>query len=350
MATGKMVQRSWDFDGEIGRVTRPENLRDYDVILVNTSAGKDSQAMSEVVIRECRKLGILNRVVMVHADLGRVEWAGTRELAEEHARHYGVRFEVVTRKGGDLLDAIEQRGMWPANKQRFCTSYFKRDQVAKLMTRLVTEIRDGMPKEVPASWVCGECGAGFESLQSCPQHGPRTVPTSFLDTQFGAGWWKDAFGFTAAPTVPVWSAGRGSSYRVRVLNCMGLRADESPARAKKTPFEMDPTRSNGRRIVDNWLPIHDWNVGQVWACIKQAGTRVHHAYALGMPRLSCCFCIFSPESALLLAGYHNRDLLREYAALETKMGHTFREKMSLVQIELKLQAGHVPGKVQDWVM
>ena len=54
--------------------------------------------------------------------------------------------------------------------------------------------------------------------------------------------------------------------------------------------------------IDDWLPLHDWSVDQVWGRIRASGVPHHPAYELGMPRLSCCFCIFSPRSALLLVG------------------------------------------------
>lgn len=90
----------------------------------------------------------------------------------------------------------------------------------------------------------------------------------------------------------------------RVLSVMGMRAEESPARRRLSPFSHDgswtclcrscrsirahggPRRagtSNGRRHVDVWLPLHDWPVGAVWERIAAAGTRPHPAYAAGMP-------------------------------------------------------------------
>src|SRR5690606_3897624 len=91
---------------------------------------------------------------------------------------------------------------------------------------------------------------------------------------------------------------------IRILNCLGLRAEESPSRAKKKPFTRDERSSNGKRVIDTWLPIHSWTTRQVWERIRASGVRHHPAYDLGMPRLSCCFCIFSPREALLLAGKH----------------------------------------------
>ncbi|MFK0294280.1 hypothetical protein ACIQU6_27935 [Streptomyces sp. NPDC090442] len=59
--------------------------------------------MASHVCALAAKIGVLHRVVIVHADLGDIEWEGTRQLAEEQARLLGVRFEVVKTEGGDIL-------------------------------------------------------------------------------------------------------------------------------------------------------------------------------------------------------------------------------------------------------
>jgi hypothetical protein len=69
-----------------------------------------------------------------------------------------------------------------------------------------------------------------------------------------------------------------------------------------------------------------------------------------MPRLSCCFCIFSPRSALLLAGKHNQELLAEYVRVEQAIGHTFRKELPLASIQQALADGEEPGPVQNWTM
>lgn len=247
------------------------SFTEYDVILINTSAGKDSQAMMDLVVELAREAGVSERLVAVHCDLGRVEWQGTRDLAERQAAHYGVRFEVVSRPQGDLLDHVESRGMWPSSAARYCTSDHKRGQVYTLLTKLVAERYDGRP--------------------------------------------------------------------VRILNCMGLRAQESPARAKRVAFQHDKKASNGRRHVDTWLPIHTWTVEQVWQRIAESGVEHHYAYDLGMPRLSCCFCIFAPRPALILAGQHNPELLSAYVQVEQRIGHTFRPDQTLVEIQSAVHAG-----------
>jgi 3'-phosphoadenosine 5'-phosphosulfate sulfotransferase (PAPS reductase)/FAD synthetase len=257
------------------------DLASYDVILVNSSAGKDSQAMLDLMVELATAAGVRDRLVVVHADLGRVEWAGTRELAERQAARYGVRFEVVSRPQGDLLTQIEQRGMFPSSTARYCTSDHKRGQVRRVMTKLTAEVQARRP-------------------------GP-----------------------------------------VRILNCMGLRADESPARAKKVVFEHDAKASNGKRHVDAWLPIHEWTTAQVWDRIRASGVEHHRAYDLGMKRLSCVFCVFAPKSALLVAGKHNPELLDAYVKVEEKIGHDFRKGFKLRVIQDELAAGAAPTASED---
>ena len=263
------------------------DLNSYDWIVLNSSAGKDSQAMIDYVVELTDAQGIDRaRLVVVHADLGRVEWKGTRDLAAEQGAHYGLRFEVVKRAQGDLLDHVEARGKWPSSTARYCTSDHKRGQVGRLHTRLAGETR--------------------------------------------------AAGVTDRPA--------------RILNCMGMRADESSARSKLQAFSNDKRNTNGRRTVDVWLPIHGWTQDKVWARIRASGVRHHTAYDLGMPRLSCCFCIFAPKNALLLAGKHNPELLNEYVRIEKKIDHTFKANLSLVSIQQELEAGAEIEKVTDWNM
>src|SRR5271167_3898254 len=122
------------------------DLTTYHWIVVNSSAGKDSQAMLDLVVDQCDRARVpRERLVVAHADLGRVEWPGTRELAEEQARHYGLEFIAVTRPQGDLLEQIAQRGMFPSPTARYCTANHKRGPIMRILTRLANRSRqDGV--------------------------------------------------------------------------------------------------------------------------------------------------------------------------------------------------------------
>lgn len=252
------------------------NLADFDYIIVNSSGGKDSQAMLDYLAELAADAGVSDRVIVVHADLGRVEWEGTRQLAQKQAEQYGFRFEVVSRPQGDLLDQIMDRRValdskgktdapaWPSSDARFCTSDQKTSQVEKFFTQLVRE-------------------SGI--------------------------------------------AGRP----VRILNTLGIRAEESPARAKKLSLHRD-SASNGKREVTRWLPIFGWTVAQVWDRINASGVPHHPAYDLGMSRLSCVFCVFASKSDLVTAAKHNPELAREYQAVEILVRSTIRKDLGMTEV------------------
>jgi 3'-phosphoadenosine 5'-phosphosulfate sulfotransferase (PAPS reductase)/FAD synthetase len=257
------------------------DLSSYDVLLLNTSGGKDSQAMLDYLVELADEVGVRHKVTAVHADLGRMEWPGTKELAIAQAAHYDVRTIVVRRNGGDLLSYIEARGKFPDSARRYCTSDFKRGPVTTAMTSLVRQLNLGRP--------------------------------------------------------------------ARILNCMGMRAQESKARAKKPPFAFNQRATGKGRVrhVDDWLPIHSWPVEQVWARIAVSGVPYHPAYDWGMPRLSCSFCVLASKGALVRAAQLRPDLAAEYAAVEARIGHDFRKDLSMAEI-IRLGATTEAPPVEDW--
>ncbi len=72
-----------------------DQLGSFDVILVNSSAGKDSMASLDVIATEAARQGVLDRVVVGHAALRRAEWEGTEELARRQAERYELAFFVT---------------------------------------------------------------------------------------------------------------------------------------------------------------------------------------------------------------------------------------------------------------
>jgi len=274
----------------IPQLSSDVRLADYDVIFVNSSAGKDSQSMLDFIVDKAgveeRHFNwepgeIKSRIVVCHADLGRADWPGTPELAEEHAGHYDLPFYKCRREIGDLLDEVQVRKKWPAPAQRYCTAHHKRDQCNKVITRLTREIQEEI--EDP------HC-------------------------------------------------------KIHFLNCFGFRAEEGPRRSKMPQIARNNRISNGKREVHDWLPIQAWKYEEVWARIRGAGTQWHWAYDRGMTRLSCRFCIYAPRSQLLLAGSQpeNVDLLEECVRIEKAIDHTFKADLSLTEVQEAIHAGELP--------
>lgn len=107
-----------------------------------------------------------------------------------------------------------------------------------------------------------------------------------------------------------------------VVNCMGLRAEESPRRAKKIAFRHRPDLSSKFRNQFEWLPIHEFKIDQVWNTITLAGQDPHWAYKAGMTRLSCCFCIMGSQQDLKTARQLKPELFERYVNLEKELGFT----------------------------
>ncbi|GAA2802888.1 hypothetical protein GCM10010441_29520 [Kitasatospora paracochleata] len=247
----------------------------YDWIVVASSGGKDSQAMLDEVVRSTDAAGVpRDRIVVVHNDLDAtdsgesIEWPGTMELAREQAEHYGLRFVTLRRPQGGLWRQLLQRRMWPSSSARWCTSDQKSAQALKLLTALVKESRRA-------------------GVQGRP---------------------------------------------VRILYCLGLRAQESTGRAGKAPIAVDHSASNGQRTVVRWHPIHNWSERQVWERIAETGVRYHWAYDAGMERLSCSLCVLSSGKDLVCAARLRRPLAVEYAGAEAEIGHRFQDKRSMAEV------------------
>ena len=247
-----MSQISLDF-GPRER-TIPDKIReliaDGALFVINHSAGKDSQAMAIVI----RALVPADQILVIHADLGRVEWEGNLDHIRSTIRDLPL--IVCRNERKDFLSMTRTRGMFPSPKNRQCTSDLKRGPIQREIRRYLA-----------------------------------------ANPRFGG----------------------------RVVDCIGLRAQESSGRAKKQPLVCagpDDDRSAAGREWWTWLPIHDFDIDEVWSTIAAAGQQPHYAYALGMSRLSCCFCIMANQSDLTTAAKARPDLYREYVETERQIGQT----------------------------
>lgn len=111
-------------------------------------------------------------------------------------------------------------------------------------------------------------------------------------------------------------------YRGRVVNCLGFRAEESPARSKLQPLSRNERNSRAGRIWYDWLPSHALTKPEVFGEIEAAGQRPYWAYQAGMSRVSCVFCIMASPQDLRTAAQLQPALYRRYAALEQRLGFT----------------------------
>jgi len=105
-----------------------------------------------------------------------------------------------------------------------------------------------------------------------------------------------------------------------VVNCMGIRAEESSSRAKCETFKFNNRNSKAGREWYDWLPIHKWTEKEIFFIIDKFGQKPHWAYKAGMTRLSCCFCIMASKSDLITAAKLNPCLYKKYVKTEKEIG------------------------------
>jgi len=213
------------------------------LFVCNHSAGKDSQ----VLYLYLKQIIPKQQLIIIHADLGEVEWPGTLDHIKVTTNH--KLFVVKARR--TLLQMVAERGMFPSPKYRQCTSDLKRGPINK-------KIR-----------------------QYCNEYGFNIV-----------------------------------------VNCMGLRAQESANRAKQLSFKINKTETNLKRTFYDWLPIHDLLTAEIFEIIAAHNELPHWAYGKGMSRLSCCFCIMASERDLYTASKLNPILFKTYVDLEKTIGQT----------------------------
>ena len=213
------------------------------------------------------------QLLVVHASLGEMEWHGALELARDQAGAAGLPF-IVARASRTLLEMVERR----------------------------YEVRPG-PNS--SCWP----GAKIRFCTSDAKRGPieREVRRYAKDK-----------GFTT------------------IVSCMGMRAAESPARAKRQVFTRNARGTIRGRDWFEWLPIHDMPTDQVWRTIGQAGQTPHPAYLAGNSRLSCVFCFLASPRDLANGARHRPELLAKYVEIEQRTGYTFHQSRRSLEEMVRL--------------
>ncbi len=234
-------------------------------VAIGVSGGKDSQAAALATVDHLDRIGHTGPRVLIHSDLGVVEWNESLPVCERLAARLGLELIVVRRGAGDLMDRWESR--WASSIRRY----------ANLET--VTLV---LPWSTP-------------SMRFCTSELKTHVITAELRRRFG----KQPF-----------------------VNVTGIRRQESAARAKGT---VAAPESSGRFWT--WRPISDWSIEQVFARIAAGGLGPHEAYGqFGMSRVSCRFCIMSNAADLAAAAAvpESHPLYRRMVGLEIASSFGFQ--------------------------
>jgi 3'-phosphoadenosine 5'-phosphosulfate sulfotransferase (PAPS reductase)/FAD synthetase len=236
---------------------------------VNHSGGKDSQAMLTML------RGVIppDQLLVVHADLGRLEDTSSWEHVQKLS---GGLKSIVCRAEKDLLQMVRRRR-------------------AGLLQPSVKHPH-GRPDVSP--WP----DSSYRQCTSDLKRGPSTKATKK---------YADSHGFHI------------------IVDALGLRAQESPNRAKlaklRTRDREHGVKSNQTGQVRQWYvwhPIHDLTETEVWKIVKSSGHSPHPVYATGKTRAGCKLCILGSKRDLQIGALHDPELYRDFVKLEQEVGHT----------------------------
>src|SRR5581483_7439088 len=239
-------------------------------VAISVSGGKDSQAAALAAVRHLDAVGHRGPRVLIHSDLGAVEWADSATVCAELAQRLGLELITVQRAAGGLMERWEAR--WASSVRRYVN------------LETVTLV---LPWSTPAMRFC----------------------TSELKTQVIMPALRRRF-----PGMPL-------------VNVTGIRRQESASRARQSVSSPDAANSRPAAPVLAWRPILDLDTDDVFEMIEQAGLRPHEAYTdYGSTRVSCCFCIMGSLNDLAAAARHpgNHAIYRRMVALELDSGFAFQ--------------------------
>ncbi|QSZ58428.1 hypothetical protein BTN45_06655 [Rhizobium sp. ZX09] len=242
-------------------------------VAIGVSGGKDSQAAALATFHHLDRKGHCGPRILIHADLGSVEWEDSLPVCEVLAKHLGCDLVTVQRKAGGMMERWEAR--WQSSKTRY-----------EMLTTVTL---------VPC-W-------STPSLRFCTSEQKTHVILAELKRRFGGQ---------------------------PVINVTGVRRAESRKRARMNVADLD---RDGR--VWNWRPIIDLSETEVFAMIVASGLAPHRAYReFGMSRVSCRFCIMSslPDLTAASAQEETHDIYRRMVALEADSAFAFQGARWLADI------------------
>lgn len=262
-------------------------------VYVGVSGGKDSQALAYRLQAHLDTIGHAGSRALIHSDLGRVEWRDSIMVCERLAERLGWELIVVRRAAGDMMDRWLSR--WEANVGRYA---------ALSCVKLI------MPWSSAAQRFC----------------------TSELKSSVLA------------------RAIRARHPTGTVISAIGIRREESTARARTPAAKRDERLTRARGIGLAWNPLIHWPRADVLDYIRSCGDVLHAAYRIyGSSRVSCAFCVLASQGDLKASAScaDNAAIYREIVNLEIRSTFSFQSNRWLGDVAPDLLDGPVRGALAE---
>ncbi|WP_432780692.1 phosphoadenosine phosphosulfate reductase family protein (plasmid) [Pseudomonas corrugata] len=261
------------------------------VVAIGVSGGKDSDACAIATSEYLDSIGHSGPRLLVHADLGSVEWRQSQTKCQELANTLGWELVTVRRKAGGMMTRWQTR--WENNVDRY---------IDLSCVKLI------LPWSTP-------------SMRFCTSELKAAVIASYLKKRF-----------------------KGQE----IINVTGIRREESAGRKKAAVAKEDPRLTQRNAPGMTWNPVIEWNIGEVKAAIARRGLVLHEAYTkYGMTRVSCVFCIMSsaPDLVASTTCPENHDIYRIMVELEAVSTFAFQSNKWLGDVAPHLLGAELSEKL-----
>lgn len=238
------------------------------VCALGVSGGKDSQAMAIRLAEYLDKIDHKGPRLLIHSDLGAVEWKDSLPVCERLAKRLGWELIVLRRTAGDMMDRWETR--WASSLERYATL-----SCVKIILPWSTPGMRFCTSELKTDLICRELTKRYPGQ--------------------------------------------------KILSATGVRHDESTARAKMPIAAPQPKLSARGCQGMNWNPIAPWSTPSVYEYIALKQEPLHEAYTTyGSTRVSCAFCIMGSAGDLKASAScpDNAVIYRRMVRLRAKRGRS----------------------------
>ena len=262
-------------------------------VVLGVSGGRDLQALALRVSEHLDDVGHAGPRLLIHSDLGRVEWRDSLPVCQRLAERLGLELVVVRRHAGDMLDRWRSR--WAGNVRRYAAF-----ECVKLI----------LPWSTPAQRFC------TSELKSA-------VIASAMRRRFAAG---------------------------DVISAVGIRAEEYRARARMPVSKTDPRTAHKHGAGHVWNAILRWTRADVMDYLRHRGVALHEAYTVyGSSRVSRAFCIMSSADDLRAAAgcADNAAVYRLMVALEISSTFAFQAQRWLADVAPQLLEAGQRARLAD---
>lgn len=279
-------------------------LHQYDRIIVSFSGGKDSLAMTLLMLEwACDGQGYpKDRIELWHQDVDGgnklMDWPCTRSYCQQVAEHLGLSIRFQWKAGGFEGELLRQN-------ERTKGVYFE-DQRYRIEHLPPQQRKDGKDKKTRRRW---------------------PAKSANLQTRWCSAYLKIDVAKRALNNDPRFRNGN-------FLFLTGERRQESAARSKYNEVEVHPTTNRHRR-TDQWRSILDWDERDVWEIIERWGIVPHPAYRLGWNRVSCMACIFGNSDQWASVRKIAPATFAKIARYEQELNHTIDNTRSVVEMAEK---------------